>query len=271
MCDNNSGRWFGHAAPGPGADCAMGARRWNLSQWREIADQKGAEEMKPRISLFLGIAVLAVAGTVTPVRVQAEGEVQKVLDAARVMREIQAIPESSIPPYLLRDAHAVGIFPELFKAGFFIGGRYGTGVIVVRDQSGQWSNPVFARLGGGSFGWQFGLQASDVILVFRSHSSIDAVIRGTFTLGVDAAVVAGPVGRRAEAATDYQLRAEIYSYSRSRGLFLGVAIEGAMLQINYGANSRFYGRPGLLASQIFVDRSMPAPPEADELRRAIGY
>jgi lipid-binding SYLF domain-containing protein len=220
--------------------------------------------------LVLWTLVVTLVVSVSPNPVRAEGEVGKVIEAAQVMREIQAIPESGIPPFLLQNAFAVAIFPELFKAGFFIGGRYGTGVIVVRDQSGQWSNPVFARLGGGSFGWQFGIQTSDIVLVFKSRRSIDAILSGTYTLGVDAAVVAGPIGRQAEAATDYQLRAEIYSYSRSRGLFLGASIGGGVLQIDYGSNSRFYGRPGLLASQILMDRSIPAPAAAEELRRAMG-
>lgn len=195
----------------------------------------------------------------------------RVQGATSVMKEIMEIPESSIPPSLLDSAYAIGIFPDLLKAGFIVGARYGGGIIVVRKEDRSWSNPVFYTMTGGSVGFQIGAQASDIILVFKTARSLDWITGGKFTLGVDASVAAGPVGRHAEAGTDVQLRAEILSYSRSRGLFAGVAVEGAAIQVDYGSNAAFYNAPGLLPMEIFKSRELQTPPLAEELKRVIAY
>ncbi|MHC1728821.1 MAG: lipid-binding SYLF domain-containing protein [Syntrophobacteraceae bacterium] len=198
------------------------------------------------------------------------GEEAKVQASAAVMKEIMGIPENAIPPSLLKSAYGIAIFPDLLKAGFIIGGRYGAGVFLVRNE-GAWSNPVFFQLIGGSVGFQIGAQSSDIILVFRSIRSLDAITSGKFTLGVDASIAAGPVGRHAEAGTDLMLRAEILSYSRSRGLFAGVALEGASMQVDYGATGSFYNIPGLLPMEIFKSRDLQAPMASGELRRTLDY
>ncbi len=177
-------------------------------------------------------------------------ESAKISAATQVLQEILHIPEQVIPPALLRNAHGVAIIPGIIKAAFFLGGRYGSGILLVHTKEGGWSNPVFLRLVGGGFGWQFGVQSTDVILVFKSSKSIEGLTRGKFTLGADASVAAGPVGRSVEAATDMQLKAEIYSYSRNRGLFAGVSLEGAALQIDKDANEVFYGMQGVKAADI---------------------
>ncbi len=123
-------------------------------------------------------------------------------------------------------------------------------MLLVRNEDRSWGNPVFFRLIGGSFGWQIGAQSTDVILVLNSIRSLDAICGGKFTLGADASIAAGPVGRQAEAGTDVLLRAEILSYSRSRGLFLGLSLEGAAIQVDYGATAAFYNAPGLLPMDI---------------------
>lgn len=197
------------------------------------------------------------------------GEEAKVQAATSVIKEIEQIPESCIPPNLLGSAYGIAIFPDFLKAGFIVGGRYGGGVMVVRTPDGSWSNPVFFTMTGASVGFQIGAQASDVVLVFRSIRSLDSVTSGKFTLGMDASVAAGPVGRHAEAGTDLQLRAEILSYSRSRGLFAGVALEGAAMQVDYGANAAFYNIPGLLPMEIFQRRDVQAPVVAEELKRVL--
>lgn len=219
-------------------------------------------------------AVLVVFALVLPLLMPSSpragaGEEAKVQASIAVMKEIMNIPESGIPPSLLNSAYGIAIFPDLLKAGFIVGGRYGTGIMVVRAADRTWSNPVFFTLIGGSLGWQIGAQSSDIILVFKSIRSLDSITAGKFTLGVDASIAAGPVGRHAEAATDVQLRAEILSYSRSRGLFAGVALEGAAVQVDYGANSDFYSIPGLLPMEIFRNRNVRAPMVADELRRVL--
>ena len=128
------------------------------------------------------------------------------------------------------------------KAAFFLGGSRGNGVLVVRDKYGRFSNPIFINLTGGSFGFQWGIQSTDVVLVFTSARSIEKITSGKLTLGADASIAAGPVGRQASAATDPTFSSEVYSYSRSRGLFLGVALSGSALTIDNGADARFYDR-----------------------------
>ena len=181
----------------------------------------------------------------------------KANDAARVLAEIMRIPETSVPGKMFEEAHAIAVFPDVVKAGLVIGGRRGKGLISVRSADGTWSNPSFVTITGGSIGFQAGVQSSDVILVFRSPRGVDNIVNGKFTLGADASVAAGPVGRSAQASTDEQLKAEIYSYSRARGLFAGVALDGAVLSIDHKANQRAYGR-NTTPRAIFEGRS-PSP------------
>jgi lipid-binding SYLF domain-containing protein len=165
--------------------------------------------------------------------------------ASEVLDDLRAIPLRAIPPTLLHGAEGVAIIPHVVKAGLIVGGRFGEGLVMVRNPDGTWSNPVFIALAGGSFGWQIGVQSADIVLVFRSRRSLERVLRGKgkLTLGADVAVAAGPVGRQAEAGTDARLQAEIYSYSRSRGLFAGLALEGAAILNNGRANEEFNQRP----------------------------
>ncbi|TYO98263.1 lipid-binding SYLF domain-containing protein [Geothermobacter ehrlichii] len=220
-----------------------------------------------RKPILLLLALLLVSSPV----VAGEKESQTVRDATEVVQEIMKIPEKGIPPAMLRSAHAVAIIPGMIKAGFIVGGKYGRGVLVLK-KNGDWKAPVFVRMIGGSFGWQIGAQSTDVVLVFMSEKSVSDVFSGKITLGADAAVAAGPVGRRVEGATDIKLRSEIYSYSRSRGLFAGVSLEGASLDIDHAADGLFYGREGIMPQSI-VKRSVtslpvPARRLLDALRQA---
>ncbi len=167
-------------------------------------------------------------------------EAATIQSATQVLSEITSIPERGIPASLLSQAHAVAIVPGVIKVGLIAGVRRGHGVILVRDAKNAWSAPQFVTLTGGSIGFQAGAQSTDVALVFRNPQTVAAMMRGKITLGADAAVAAGPVGRRAEAATDLQLRAEIFSYSRSRGLFAGVSLDGASLRANAEETAAFY-------------------------------
>lgn len=185
-------------------------------------------------------------------------EDQRSRNAIRVLAEIQNIPEQAIPDKLLDEARAVVVIPDTIKAGLVIGGRRGHGLMSVKNADGSWSNPVFIKLTGGSIGFQAGVQSSDVILVFRNDRSLDNIVNGKFTLGADAGVAAGPVGRSAAAATDGQLKAEIWSWSRARGLFAGVALDGAVLQIDDAANLDAYG-PGTTPRMIIEGRINESP------------
>ncbi|KFN46358.1 hypothetical protein N787_10870 [Arenimonas metalli CF5-1] len=201
------------------------------------------------LALLIAFAAPARAG---------EKEDAKANDAARVLGEIMRIPETAVPEKMFTDAHAIAVIPDVVKAGLVLGGRGGKGLISVRSPDGTWSNPSFIKLGGGSIGFQAGVQSSDVILVFRSPRGVDNIVNGKFTLGADASVAAGPVGRTAQAATDEQLKAEIYSYSRARGLFAGVALDGTVLRIDHRANQRAYG-PNTTPRAIFEGRANAAP------------
>ena len=185
------------------------------------------------LSLFLLMPLSAFAG---------QKEDDRANNASRVLSEILRIPEDSIPSKLLNEAQAIAVIPDVVKAGFVIGGRRGKGLIAIRGSDGTWSNPSFIVLTGGSIGFQAGIQSADVILVFRNARGVDSIVNGKFTLGADASVAAGPVGRSAQASTDEQLKAEIYSYSRARGLFAGISLDGAVMQIDKKANAAIYGR-----------------------------
>lgn len=179
-------------------------------------------------------------------------------NAVRVLGEIQAIPESAIPDKLLDEARAIVVVPDTIKAGLVVGGRRGHGLMSVRSADGGWSNPVFVKLTGGSVGLQVGVQSSDVVLVFRSERGLSSIVNGKFTLGADAGVAAGPMGRQAAALTDGQMKAEIWSWSRARGLFAGVALDGAVLSIDDNANEAVYGQD-TTPRMIFEDRAPQAP------------
>jgi len=216
------------------------------------------------LSLCLLPPVLSRAGVSEEAKVQA---------STAIIREVMDIPECAIPPSLLRSAQGIAIFPDVLKGAFVFGARYGVGVMLVRNEDRSWGNPVFFRLIGGSFGWQIGVQSTDVILVLNSIRSLDKICGGKFTLGADASIAAGPVGRQAEAGTDVLLRAEILSYSRNRGLFLGLSLEGAAIQVDYGATASYYNAQGLLPIDILRNRNImvAAPPSAAELRRVIDW
>jgi lipid-binding SYLF domain-containing protein len=227
--------------------------------------------MVKRSALAVLTVVFCVSLLLPSLSTAGVSEDAKVVAATAVIREIMDIPECSIPPGLLRMAHGIAIFPDLLKGAFIFGGRYGVGVLLVRCEDGSWGNPVFFRLVGGSFGWQIGAQSTDVILVLKSIRSVDAIYGGKFTLGADASVAAGPVGRQAEAATDILLRAEVLSYSRCRGLFGGLSLEGAVIQTEYGYTASFYNSPGLLPMDIFKNRITVVPPPAQELKRVLDW
>lgn len=193
--------------------------------------------------------------------------------ADEVLHEIMAIPARRIPESLLAEAQAVVIIPSVIKISFVGGIRRGRGVMLVRDAEGEWGLPQFLILTGGSVGWQLGAQATDVVLVFRTKKSVDGLLQGKFTIGVGASAAAGPVGRSAEAATDAQLQAEILSYSRSRGIFAGVALDGSAIEIDEGAHAVFYGTPSAQlpaqvpesALRLVQDVQMLTPPGAGTL------
>ena len=191
------------------------------------------------------------------------------LTSTQVLSELMRMPEQNIPTWLLERAYAVAVIPTVIKVGLGIGGRRGKGVLVIRKDTGAWSNPIFVNLTGGSFGFQVGVQSTDVVLVFTSKQSIEGIVGGKVTLGADASVAAGPVGRQSSAATDIGLTAQVYSYSRASGLFAGVALDGSAITIDGSSNESFYKKAGILASEIIRSDAPSAPAPADQFVAAI--
>lgn len=192
--------------------------------------------------LFLSTSA-AVAQTPAPPAPLA-GEARVVADAANVFEAMLNTPGVAIPRSMLAGAEAVAIVPRVIKGGFIVGARHGRGVVITKDPQGVWHAPIFLTLTGGNIGWQAGVQATDVVLVYRTQRSVESLLSGKLTIGADVAAAAGPVGRQASAATDTALAAEVYSYSRSRGLFAGVSLDGSVLKIDHAATASYYGPPG---------------------------
>jgi len=204
------------------------------------------------------IALVAILLLATGTAFAGAPEENRARDAVSVLDKIMRIPEQSVPQSMLDDAYAIAVIPDVVKAGFVVGGRFGRGLVSVRTANGTWSNPSFITIAGGSFGFQAGVQSTDVVLVFSTARGVDSIVHGKFTLGANASVAAGPVGRTAEASTDEHLKAEIYSYSRARGLFAGVALDGASLAIDDRSNEAIYGRD-TTPRAIFEGRVNPPP------------
>lgn len=183
---------------------------------------------------------LAVLTAVQSTAVGQVSEEQTIKAAATVLNETMATPLNRVPQAMLSNAHGVAIIPNVLKGGFIIGARRGRGVLFVRGENGVWDAPVFMTLTGGNIGWQVGVQSSDLVLVFKTRKSVEGVLSGKLAIGADAAAAAGPVGRQGSVATDGQLQAEIYSYSRSRGLFAGVSIDGSVLSVDQVATNNYY-------------------------------
>lgn len=202
--------------------------------------------MIQRLKRFGFLAVTALSLLTAMIGPQAHGQVieeQTVQAASLVLNEALSTPGNQIPAAMLADCHGVAIVPNVIKGGFIIGARHGKGILCVRDADGVWHAPVFMTLTGGNIGWQIGVQSSDIVLVFKTARSVEGILSGKLTIGGDAAAAAGPVGRQTAIATDGQLKAEIYTYSRSRGLFAGVSIDGSILRVDQLSTGAYYRSP----------------------------
>jgi lipid-binding SYLF domain-containing protein len=217
-----------------------------------------------KLSVTLILAITCLVMSTTSVWAQQKEE-QIVQTSNAVLNEIMSASASRIPQSMFADAHGVVIIPNLIKGGFVIGARHGNGVLLIRDEQNRWHAPSFVSLTGGNIGFQAGVQSIDLVLVFKTQKSVQNILSGKFTLGVDAAVAAGPVGREAAAGTDTRLKAEIYSYSRSRGVFLGVSLDGSVITVDNFATAAYYRGPG-------VGQEVVVPPSAAALAQQVaGY
>ena len=212
--------------------------------------------------VFLAVAQTAPAQQMT----YGEAEVQTVVGAKNALDQFFGLEIESLPPTMLQRAEGIAIFPNMIKGGFILGVNYGKGVLSVRKPDRTWSAPVLVTMGGGSLGFQAGVQAADIVLIFATPRSLQGILNGQkVTLGADASIAAGPVGRQANAGTDARLGAEIYSYARSRGLFLGVSLGGSDISVDHNADSMLYGRFGVTPADVFEGRGIGIRPEVQQL------
>jgi lipid-binding SYLF domain-containing protein len=208
------------------------------------------------------LVLIVVMGLVTAAWAQGnrDKDVERIDAAATVLNEIMSAPDKGIPEEVIGSAQCIAVVPSLLKGGFVVGGAYGKGVATCRASNG-WSAPAFFRVEGGSLGFQIGGQAVDLVMLIMNEHGMRNLLSSKFQLGADASAAAGPVGRHAEAATDWKMRAEVLTYSRARGLFAGVSLNGAVVKQDKDDTRDFYGRMvpfrTILTGQI-------APPEGSQ-------
>ena len=212
--------------------------------------------------LCVGLSGAALAAEVSR-------EAERLTRAAEVINEVMGTPEKGIPRDLLKKAVCVGVIPSEKKGALGLGGSYGRGALVCRQGgTGAWGAPSMFTVGGINFGFQLGGQATDFVLVVMNAKGAEKLLQSRAKLGADASVAGGPVGRTAEGATDLQLQAEILTYSRSRGLFAGLSLEGQIVKQDNDANERLYGRK-VDAKDILFRSAVPPPPAAGALDAAL--
>jgi len=216
------------------------------------------------MKLRIWILTLALAASA----LAASKAVERCLKAAETLDEIMAVSDKSIPRDLLDKAHCVAIVPGLIKAGFIVGGKKGSGILSCRGEGGKgWTGPSTIRIEGGSIGLQIGGSSTDVVLLVMNESGKKNLLESKFTLGADARVAAGPVGRAAEAQTDAQMDAQILSYSRSKGVFAGVSLEGATLRGDKDEDRDIYGQS--ISREAILNGRVDPPSEVQPLMEAL--
>jgi lipid-binding SYLF domain-containing protein len=222
-----------------------------------------------RFTALLAMALTLVLGS--PAALADENTDKRLENSRAVFESFTGISEQAIPGWMLERAYGIVVVPRVFEMAVGFGGRGGRGVMAVRNPDGTWSNPVFVNLYGGSFGFQAGMQMTDVVLVLMSRKTVEGISGGKFILGADASVAAGPVGRTASANTDPMLKAQVLSYSRSEGVFAGISLEGTVLAVDDGADETAYGVTGILASQIFAGQTGTPPAAALAFKTALEH
>lgn len=212
------------------------------------------------------VALASVGAITSSVTLAAQAEqAERIRNATTVLEEIMGAADQAIPSGVLEKAEAVAVFPSTIKGGFVLAAHRGKGIMSVRDpDKSGWSAPAFLTVTGGSIGAQIGAQSVDLVLVIMNRRGVERLVQNQFKVGADGSVAAGPVGRSAEASTDIQMRAEILSYSRARGLFAGVSLNGAAIRQDRDANEDFYGEPYRTRS-IVLDGKARASAHAEDV------
>jgi len=223
--------------------------------------------MKPMKTIVASVAAVLVAATAFAQL--SKSDINKLNEATTVLSEIRNAPDNGIPDSVWSKAHCVVVIPDLKKAGFIVGGEHGSGVMSCRNAN-AWGPPVFMELTKGSAGLQAGVSSTDLVLVVMNESGVDKLLRNKVTLGADASVAAGPVGRAASAATDAQLSAQMLSYSRAKGLFAGIDLSGGSLNPDNSKNERAYG-PNASARDIALGTArVNVSAEAQAFTKSLG-
>jgi lipid-binding SYLF domain-containing protein len=207
-------------------------------------------ERKHFLALLL-MFVMAVPAVGTLGAKDADDYRDRAMKAAKTLDEIMGIREDGIPEELMARAKAIAVIPNVVKGALGLGGQYGKGLVSHRMPNGKWSPPAFVDIGGGSFGLQIGVSSTDLVLVFTDDNGFKGLLKGKVKLGADASVAAGPLGRKAEVGTDVLLKSAVFAYSRSKGLFAGISLDGSAVTINDSANEAVYGK-GVSAQDILL-------------------
>jgi len=223
--------------------------------------------MNLSLCLVLGMAATGFAQTAAK---DTQDEIEQTTKAATIFKEIMTAPDRAIPERILDNADCIAVFPQVIKAAFGIGGRGGRGVVVCRNANG-WSAPAFLNVGGASFGLQIGAEATDYIMLFMTPESARSLMETNVKLGGNISVAAGPIGREAGAATDLKLNSQILSYSRSKGLFAGASLEGAVIETANNDMRDVYG-PNVTARDVLFGGTVKTPVEVTAFAKTIqGY
>jgi len=199
----------------------------------------------------------------------AKDETKKVTAATRVIKEIAAAPKKGIPPAILKNAAAVAIFPGASKTDFMVSGKQAEGMLLIHDSEGKWSAPVFARLSGGTLGWQIVAGPMDIILVFKNRKGVDSILKGKFTLNAKSTVVIGPVGQSLKAASSDEQAADITTYTRVKGTFQDATVAGSTVQLDETANGSFYGIPKLSGEEIISASTVKPSDDIKNLQKLL--
>lgn len=228
-------------------------------------------KLKSMVAVPVTVVLLTTSSmpTMAATDVEKQASAEKIIYSAQtVLEEILSEPKTQIPSELLEQSEGIAIFPGVIQAGFLFGGRRGTGIMMLRQEDGSWSNPAFINMTGGSFGLQIGAKSSDVVLVFPNRDTVNEVLSSSFEIGGDVSGTAGPVGAAAIKPTDDYSNSPILTYSRSSGLFGGIALDGSKLGFNRGKNRDLYGT-SITPRRIFRDPELEAPIVVDSLRQIL--
>jgi len=229
--------------------------------------------MKKVLTVFMALLMVsalvpfAIADDEDKDETYASDEHERAAESALVVKEVLAIPENGIPQEMLDNAAAIIVIPDLLKAAFIAGVKTGEGVMSAHTATG-WTHPAYVELKGGSIGFQVGVESTDLVLVFMSEKHVKKLLNGEFTFGADASVTAGPVGRQASVGTNENAKSAVYAYSRSKGLFAGISLDGSKLSIDTESNTRIYG-PGATAENILYGQHAPAPKELEDFKTTL--